>query len=327
VIAPAAEPPEPIDTAAEDRTGDPVTSGSRARPRGITATLPFEALVRAMRPAQWLKNGILFAGLVFGDKLFEPSAVARAVFAVVCFSLLSRGFYLVNDVRDMKADQQHPSKRFRPIAAGEIAPAQGLLCGMLFIVLALAGSALLGERFLLIALAYSLLMAAYNLWLKSIVVVDVVVIATGFVLRAAAGAVAVDVTISPWLLICTMLLALLISFGKRRHELSTLAMAGLHRPSLDAYSRAMLDACVILAAVGTLIAYSVYTVDAESVPHDRRMLSTVPIVIFGVARYLYLLYRRGEGGAPETMLIADRGLLIAVGLWGLASALLLYLPG
>lgn len=329
MIASATEPPERMDMAPDHGIvagavgGDHPAARTSAHP--VRTTHFLKALVRAMRPTQWLKNGILFAGLVFGDKLFEPSAIARAVFAVICFSLLSSGFYLVNDVRDLEVDRQHPIKRHRPIAAGEIAPAQGMTIGLLAIFAALAASALLGYRFLLVAMAYSLLMAAYNVRLKEIAVADVIAIATGFVLRAAAGAVAVDVTISPWLLICTMLLALLIAFGKRRHELMTLSTAGLRRESLGGYSRAMIDGCVVAAAAGTLTAYTVYTVDAESAPHDRRMLVTVPFVAFGVLRYLYLLYRRGQGGAPEAMLIDDRGLLVTVGLWGMASAILLYL--
>ncbi|MCD6031449.1 MAG: Decaprenyl-phosphate phosphoribosyltransferase, partial [Thermomicrobiales bacterium] len=168
------------------------------------------ASVRGLRPAQWIKNGLIFAGLVFGGKLLEPAAVANAVLAAIWFSLLSSGFYLINDVRDRDADRLHPVKGLRPVAAGDLAPSTALAIGVLLVVVALAGAAILGGAFFLVALAYSELMVAYNLGLKQIVILDVVAIAAGFVLRAVGGAVAVDVTISPWLLVCTMLLALLL---------------------------------------------------------------------------------------------------------------------
>lgn len=281
-------------------------------------------LVRALRPAQWLKNGLVFAGLVFGGKLLEPEAVASALLAAVWFCLLSSGFYLINDVRDMHADRLHPEKRLRPIAAGEMTPLTGIAFGILLILAGLAGSAFLGYGFLLITLAYTALMAAYNLGLKQIVIVDVFVIAAGFVLRAVGGAVAVDVSISPWLLVCTMLLALLVGFGKRRHELLFLENAGNHRRNLDVYSTIMLDQAVAVAAAGTLIAYAVYTFGSESAPFDDRMMLTIPIVVYGVFRYLFLLYRKGQGGSPETMLLTDRALLATVALWSLASAIVFY---
>jgi 4-hydroxybenzoate polyprenyltransferase len=282
-------------------------------------------IVRALRPVQWIKNGLVFAGLVFGSKLLDPSAVVSAIFAAICFCLLSSGFYLINDVRDIAADRLHPVKRSRPVATGELSPRVAALLGITLIVLAISASASLGGGFLIVTLAYAGLIAAYNLWLKQMVIVDVFAIAAGFVLRAAGGAVAVDVTISPWLLVCTMLLALLIGFGKRRYEIVALEDAGRHRRNLDVYSRAMLDQSVAVTAAGTLIAYAVYTFDSDAVPFDHRMMLTIPIVAYAVFRYLYLLYERGEGGTPETMLLRDRGLLLAVLLWSLTSTLIFYL--
>jgi 4-hydroxybenzoate polyprenyltransferase len=282
------------------------------------------ALIRALRPAQWLKNAVVFAGLIFGGRLLEPLAFGRALLAAALFCLLSGGFYLLNDVRDLEADRLHPHKRLRPIAAGEISPLTAIRFGVLFIALAIAGSLALGGGFVLAMLAYSALMAAYNLGLKHIVILDVFIIAAGFVIRAAAGAIAVDVVISPWLLICTMLLALLIGFGKRRYELVTLLDAPRHRRNLETYARQMLDQSVAVTAAGTLLAYAVYTFDAESAPPDHRMMLTIPVVAFAIFRYLHLLYRKGEGGTPETMLFADRGLLAAAALWSLMSAILFY---
>jgi 4-hydroxybenzoate polyprenyltransferase len=282
------------------------------------------ASVRGLRPAQWIKNGLIFAGLVFGGKLLEPAAVANAVLAAIWFSLLSSGFYLINDVRDRDADRLHPVKGLRPVAAGELAPYTALAIGVLLVVVALAGSAILGGAFFLVALAYSGLMVAYNLGLKQIVILDVFAIAVGFVLRAVGGAVAVDVTISPWLLVCTMLLALLLGFGKRRHELINLEVAGRHRANLETYTERMLDQAVAVSATGTLLAYAGYTVDGESVAFDHRMMVTIPIVAYGIFRYLFLVYGRGQGGAPETMLLTDRTLLAVVLTWGLASVALFY---
>lgn len=291
------------------------------------ASETFRALLRALRPAQWLKNGLVFAGLVFGGKLFDPLAVATAAAAALIFCVVSSGFYLINDVRDMDADRGHPEKRFRPVASDELRPGTALAVGIVLIAAAIAGSALLSYPFLLVILAYAALMTAYNFGVKHVVILDVFAIAAGFVLRAAGGAIAVDVSISPWLLLCTMLLALLIAFGKRRYELTTLADAALHRRNLEVYSRTMLDQSVALSAAGTLIAYAIYTFDTNNVAHDPRFMLTVPIVAYGIFRYLHVLYHHGQGGAPESLLLTDRALLAAVLTWGLVSAGLLYLAG
>jgi 4-hydroxybenzoate polyprenyltransferase len=280
-----------------------------------------------MRPAQWLKNGVVFAGLVFGGKMLDPTAVASASLAALAFCLLSSGFYLVNDVRDRDADRLHPVKRLRPVPAGDLSPRSAAAIGVTLILLAMAGSALLGWRLLLVFLAYAGLMAAYNLGVKEIVILDVFAIAAGFILRAVGGAIAVDVSISPWLLICTMLLALLIGFGKRRHELVALDDARGHRRNLDVYNRAMLDQFVAVTGAGALIAYAVYAFDSESAQYQPWLMLTIPVVAYGVFRYLYLLYLGGKGGAPETMLLTDRPLLASVAAWGIASAFLLYFVG
>jgi 4-hydroxybenzoate polyprenyltransferase len=280
-----------------------------------------------MRPAQWLKNGVVFAGLVFGGKLLEPASVASATLAALAFCLLSSGFYLVNDVRDRDADRLHPVKRLRPIPAGELAPRTAGLVGVILVVAAMVASALLSWSLLLVFVAYAGLMTAYNLGVKEIAILDVFAIAAGFVLRAVAGAIAVDVSISPWLLVCTMLLALLIGFGKRRQELVDLENASEHRRNLSVYNQAMLDQSVAVTAAGTLIAYAVYTFDSESAQYHHRMMFTIPIVAYGVFRYLYLLYLGGKGGAPETMLLTDRPLLASVAAWAAVSAFLFYFAG
>lgn len=299
----------------------------RGAETGIVTIQPSAAvgsLVRALRPTQWLKNGVLFAGLIFGGKLFDLAALASAMAAALLFCLLSSGFYLINDVRDIEADRAHPVKRKRPIAADELSTKSALAVGATFILLSIAGAYVLSPSFALWALVYTGLMAAYNLGLKEIVIVDVFVIAAGFVIRAAAGAVAVSVAISPWLLLCTMLLALLIGFGKRRSELVLLDNAVRHRGTLESYSRMLLDQAVAVTAAGSLLGYAVYTVDADTPSQDQGMVLTVPFVAYGIFRYLYLVYRRDEGGAPETMFLADRGMLASVFLWGIVSAMVFY---
>ena len=282
------------------------------------------AWLRALRPTQWIKNGVVFAGLVFGGKLLDPLAFAQATLACIVFCALSSGFYLINDVVDRQADLRHPVKRLRPIAAGEIASSRALTVGLFLVSATLVCALALGLPFFLATLAYALLMAGYNLWLKRIVILDVFVIAAGFVIRAAAGALAVDVSISPWLLICTMLLALLIAFGKRRHEFLSLPQARDHRRNLEHYTAALLDQCVAITAMGSLLVYGLYTFDAESVPRDHRLMLTIPLVAYGIFRYLFLLYRRGDGGAPEAMLVTDRPLLAALGAWALMIGVLFY---
>jgi 4-hydroxybenzoate polyprenyltransferase len=285
---------------------------------------PLLAIVRAMRPTQWIKNGVLLAGLVFGGKLTDPTAVASALYAVVCFCLLSSGFYLLNDVRDAAADRQHPQKRLRPVASGALSSQTALRVAVGLVGVALAASLKLGPNFLLATLAYAGLMAAYNLGLKQIVIIDVMVIAIGFVIRAAAGAIAVHVSVSPWLLICTLVLAMLIGFGKRRHELLVLEVAVLHRRNLESYSRQMLDQAVAITATATLVAYAVYTFEADTAPRDLRMMVTIPLVAYGVFRYLHILYRQGGGGAPETLLLTDRSLLTVILLWGIVCVGIAY---
>jgi 4-hydroxybenzoate polyprenyltransferase len=304
-----------------------VVPETAATSRQDTVSSSTATIVRALRPAQWLKNGVVFAGLVFGGKLLEPAAVVSATLAALAFCLLSSGFYLINDVRDQDADRLHPVKRFRPVPAGELAPRTAGALGAILILSAVVSSALLSRGLLLVFLAYAGLMAAYNLGVKEIAILDVFAIAAGFVLRAVAGAIVVDVFISPWLLVCTMLLALLIGFGKRRHELIVLDDARGHRRNLSVYNQPMLDQFVAVTAAGTLIAYAVYTFDSESAQYHHRMMLTIPIVAYGVFRYLFLLYLGGQGGAPEAMLLTDRPLIAAVATWAVVSALLFYFVG
>jgi 4-hydroxybenzoate polyprenyltransferase len=298
----------------------------RPRPHPVAAHgAQAPALLRALRPVQWTKNGIVFAALVFDRKLFEPEALAQAALAALVFCCLSSGVYLVNDVRDAAGDRLHPLKRRRPIAAGEVAPRTAVAVAVALFALALLGGWLVRPEFLSVAVGYVALMVAYSLGLKRLVILDVFAIAAGFVLRAVGGAVAIAVEISPWLLVCTMLLALLLGFGKRRHELASLADAAGHRANLDAYSLPLLDQLIGIVASATVMAYAFYTFDAAAVPENHAMMLTIPFVTYAIFRYLYLLHRRDLGGSPEALLFADPPLFLTIVAWGIISIAILYL--
>lgn len=283
-------------------------------------------IVRACRPLQWTKNGVILAALVFGHRLFEVRAVSETALAILVFCALSSGLYLLNDVRDAASDRLHPLKRRRPIAAGELDPRRAVAVACLMLVMAMAVAWWVRPAFFGTAGAYVGLMLGYTFVLKRVVIVDVFAIAAGFVLRAAAGAVAIGVAISPWLLVCTMLLALFLGFGKRRNELSTLAAdAAAHRANLESYSLPLLDQLIAITAAATVMAYALYTFDAAAVPANQAMMLTIPIVTYAVFRYLYLVQGRGLGGSPEALLFSDRSLLTAILAWGLSSIAILYL--
>jgi 4-hydroxybenzoate polyprenyltransferase len=288
-----------------------------------TASLP--PLLRAMRPLQWSKNGLVFAALLFDKHVFELEPLVRSIAAALVFCAVSSAIYLLNDVRDAEQDRLHPKKRHRPIAAGELPVSRALAVGGLLLVGGLIGAVLVRPAFAAVIAGYVALMVAYSFGLKRLVIIDVFAIAAGFVLRAAGGAVAIEVPISPWLYVCTMLLALFLGFGKRRHELATLQEAAVHhRANLDSYSLPLLDQIIAVVASATVITYSLYTFDAAAVPRDRSMMLTIPFVAYAVFRYLYLLYGKDQGGSPEVLLVTDRPLLICILGWALTSLVILY---
>ncbi|HYO29079.1 MAG TPA: decaprenyl-phosphate phosphoribosyltransferase [Thermomicrobiales bacterium] len=306
--------------------GTAISAGSVPRRRRSAPVVRLPPLVRALRPLQWTKNAVVFAALVFSGELFEVGALLRTVLAAAVFCCASSAMYLVNDLRDVEGDRVHPKKRHRPIAAGLVSPGQaGATAAALFAV-AVAGGWLVGAPFLLVILMYVGLMVAYSYGLKRLVILDVFAIAAGFVLRAVGGAVAIAVPISPWLYLCTLLLALFLGFGKRRHELTSLeADAVRHRANLDAYSVPLLDQIIGIVASAIVMAYSLYTFDAPNLPGNQAMMLTIPFVVYAVFRYLYLTHRRDLGGAPEVLLFADRSLLACIVGWGLVSITILYL--
>lgn len=275
------------------------------------------AMLRLARPQQWVKNAVVLAGVVFAEATGHPIAMANAITAMVAFVLASVSIYVFNDLRDADADRHHPLKRNRPIASGtvsrEAAGRFGFLTGGVAILMGTLVTPALG----LIIGGYLLLMVCYTLWLKQVAILDVTTIAVGFVMRAVGGAVAVAVPISPWLLVCAFLLALFLGFGKRRAELIVLGgAASRHRLSLQGYTAPLLDQLVGITAISALVTYAVYTVVASNLPANDSMLLTVPPVAFAILRYLYLVYGRGLGGSPESLLFRDRWLLASVLLWG-----------
>jgi 4-hydroxybenzoate polyprenyltransferase len=286
-------------------------------------------LLLSLRPSQWAKNLLVFAGLLFGLRLFDPFAAARATAAFVIFCTLSGVVYLINDIADRDIDRQHPHKARRPIASGVLPVRTAGTAAVVLGVVALVGAAALGVRFFSVAAVYLALLSLYSGALKHIVIIDVLTIAIGFVLRAVAGAVAVDVEISHWLLVCTILLALFISLAKRRHELVLLAAgATSHRPILGEYTPYLLDQMIAVVTASTLISYIFYTISPETQQKfDTHWLGlTIPFPLYGIFRYLYLVHQREGGGSPADLLLTDRPLLVCVTLWALSVALIIYRP-
>ena len=287
------------------------------------------ALAVSVRPRQWIKNLFVFAGLIFSHKLFTPDA-ARALVAFAVFCALSGTVYLVNDVADRERDRAHPRKRLRPVASGALSARAAVVAATLLAFASLATAAALGSAFLLAAAAYVVLLLSYSIWFKHIVLVDVLVVASGFVLRAVAGALAIDVDISGWLLICTVLIALFLALGKRRHEYLTLdGDAARHRPILAEYSAPLLDQMIAVVTASTVTSYALYTMSPETVAKfgTRLLPATLPFVLYGVFRYLYLLYRRQLGGNPSELFLNDRALVVNACLWVLAVVAIIYGAG
>ena len=284
---------------------------------------PVRAALVAMRPRQWSKNLLVFAGIVFAAKLGDASRWVEALAAFAAYCAISSAAYLVNDVRDREDDRLHPVKRARPIARGELSPRAALGLATALAAVALALVATLGPVSVALLLAFVALQAGYTLALKHIVLLDVLAIGALFVIRAAAGAAAVDVRISPWLLLCTALLALFLALAKRRGELVLVgAKQAPGRPVLEGYSLELVDQLVAIVASSTVLAYSVYTLTARD---SKALLATVPFVIFGVFRYLLLVHRDDVGEEPEQVLLTDVPIILAVAGWIVSAAAILVL--
>ena len=277
------------------------------------------AVVAAMRPRQWTKNLLLFAGILFAAQYDEPTKWIEAFVAFVAYCAASSAAYIVNDVLDAEEDRRHPLKRNRPIAAGALVPDRALKIAAMLTIFAVAAMSWFGWASVAYVTGFLALQAAYSWRLKHVVLIDVMAIATLFVIRAAAGAEAVDVRISPWLIVCTALLALFLALAKRRGELTALGASG-GRGSLVGYSFPLVDQLVSIVAACTIVAYSLYTFEARE---GSAMMATIPFVVFGIFRYLLLMHRKDLGEEPESVLLSDAPILATIGLWALTSALIL----
>lgn len=285
-------------------------------------------LLRAMRPHQWTKNLLVFAGAIFSLRLFEAEVLARSSATFVLFCLASSSVYLFNDIRDRERDRLHPEKRRRPVAAGRVSLPTAALASAVLSVVALAGARMMGPVELAILFAgYLVMQLAYTFGLKRVPILDALIVATGFVLRAIAGALAIDVAISTWLLICTIFFALFISLGKRRQELAFLEAAAEHRASLTGYDTAFMDQLVSIATAASLMSYALYTTDETTIAHfDTRLMPlTIPFVVYAFFRFLFVTRTRPDLSDPARAVVRDPGLLISVLGWGLSVLAILYL--
>lgn len=288
-------------------------------------------LLRALRPKQWPKNLLLYGSFLFNlNKLWQPLSpqmwgyLKLATLGFVAFTTLSSGVYLLNDLKDIEQDRQHPQKRKRPLASGQLAAPLASVVAALLLFGSLAGALWLNTTFAASLGVYLLMQVLYTLWWKHVVILDVFVIAAGFVLRAIAGALVIHSWISPWLLIVTFLGALFLGLCKRRHELLLLDRdAGSHRKILLEYTPQLLDQMIGVTTASTIMAYSLYTFTADGLPRSHAMMLTIPQVMYGLFRYLYLTYRHDQGGSPEEILLRDRPTRLAIALWLATVALVL----
>ena len=284
------------------------------------------ALFRTMRPKQWAKNVFIFAGLVFDGQLLVIDPLIHTVLGFILFCLGSSAVYFINDLADLEQDRKHPTKKNRPLASGKLPVIVGRIFAVLLPVFAIGCGFLLSTGFGLLLLIYIALNVLYSFCLKHVPIIDVFVVASGFVLRVGAGVMLITVErFSPWLYVCTTLLALFIGFGKRRAELRLLSeQAQQHRRVLDGYTIPYLDQLIIIVSSTTIVAYSFYTFSAENLPENHLMMLTIPFVLYGIFRYIYLIQVEDKGGAPEEIVLADRPLLFSILLWGVFSVLVLY---
>ncbi len=307
----------------EERTTSAVTEPA-ARSRGLSLA----ALAESLRPAQWVKNGFVFAALIFSQNLLVWDRTLRVAIGAGLFCLMASAIYLLNDVLDAPEDRQHPTKRQRPIASGRLSASTALLAAALLAAAATAGAWLLDFQFFLVLVLYGGMNALYSVFLKHIMLLDVFVVSAGFVCRVVGGGVVIHVEISSWLIVCTTLLALFLALTKRRHELVLLGdNASNHRSSLAHYTPYFLDQLIGIVTASTLMSYALYTLSDDALQKfpGKRLELTIPFVLFGIFRYLYLVHQTSASGSPTRLLLTDRVLLAVVVLWAVAVTLIIYL--
>lgn len=285
-------------------------------------------IIKTMRPKQWLKNVFVFAALVFDRQLISPESLLITVLAALLFCLASSLVYIINDLADIDADRQHPSKQHRPLASGLLSQRIAIITAIVLGGITFPSAFLLDLGLGALVLGYFFLMLAYSLWLKHMPLIDVMIIALGFVMRVAAGVIIIETErFSPWLFVTTVFLALFLGLGKRRAEIELLEKeASSHRRVLDGYSLELIDQLITIVLSTTLMTYCLYTFSAGITPGTYPMMLTIPFVIYGLFRYLYLVRIEHCGGAPEDIVISDRAMQATVALWGLTVLLILYLP-
>jgi len=288
----------------------------------------FVEILKSLRPYQWTKNLFVFAPLIFSQNIFNAPYLFKTILAFAIFCFLSGAVYIWNDLRDIDADKLHPVKSKRPLASGRLSKTSALVSFVLISLVGLGCALILNMTFFILALTYVLLQVFYSVWLKHVVILDVLLIAAGFLLRVSAGGVVISVDISEWILICTFLLALFIALSKRRHELVFLEKdASHHRPILQEYSPYLLDQMISVVTASTVVAYCLYTISEETVAKfgSSRLIYTVPFVLYGIFRYLYLIHKKGEGGSPESLILKDKPFLAGILLWIASVVIVLYI--
>jgi 4-hydroxybenzoate polyprenyltransferase len=287
----------------------------------------FLPLIKTMRPRQWVKNLLLFIPLIFDEQLTNWPALGRVVAGFVLFCLLSSLIYIVNDLMDVEADRKHPQKKNRPIASGRLKASIAWIASLIIALVVFIPAAFLSQTFTLFCLAYLLINLAYSAWLKHAPIVDVMILASFYVIRVAAGASLIMVhRFSPWLYVFTIFLALYLGIGKRRAELNLLAdEANGHRKAFEGYTLPLLDQLIMIVSASAILTYSLYTFSAPNLPTNHSMMLTIPFVIYGIFRYLYLVQVKHSGGEPEEVLFTDRPLQVTIVLWGLSILAIFYL--
>lgn len=307
----------------------PLRTPELAEPRDTGVIQQISAFTQAIRPKEWVKNLLVFTGVIFSGSLVDTRALVVSVLGFILFCLASSGIYLVNDLCDLTKDQEHPVKRNRPLASGRLNVQIARAAALVFLLGSLAGSLALNQFFAAVIGAYIAICLAYSFKLKEYVILDVILIAIGFVLRAVSGAVLIGVEASLWLVLCTSMVALLIGFGKRRSELSLLENgAGRHRANLDEYTLEFLDSLMNICAGAAVITYALYTLAPETITRVgwSGMLFTIPFVIYGIFRYLYIVHREKGGGDPAQLLFSDRPMQLTIALWVSVVCAVVYIP-
>jgi len=284
-------------------------------------------LMKSLRPGQWTKNLFIFAGILFSQNIMNAGYLAKVFCAFLVFCALSGAAYVLNDLMDLDSDRMSRSRSKRPLASGRLNPATAAASVIVLFIASLYFANELGAGFFIASLTYAALQVLYSMAMKHVVILDVLSIALGFVIRVAAGAVVIGVEISSWLLICTFLLALFLGMSKRRHELKDMGVsAGKFKKVLSEYSPYLLDQMIAVVTASTVISYTLYTISPETVGKfgTRNLIYTVPFVLYGIFRYLYLIHKKGEGGSPERVIVTDLPLILDIALWVTAAALILY---